>query len=47
LLIAAFLWPIVGFFWIIVLWMLWLITKSLRGLDESVKEIARSLQNRS
>jgi len=47
LLIAAFLWPIVGFFWIFVLWMLWLITKSLRGLDESVKEIARSLQNRS
>jgi hypothetical protein len=39
--------PIVGIFWIFVLWMLWTIAKSLKGLDQTLKEIARNLQNRS
>ena len=51
---AAFVWPVVASIWIFVLWMLWIIAKSLKGMDESFKgmdesfrEIARSLQNKS
>jgi len=38
---------LVGCFWIAVLWMLWIIAKSFRGVDESLKEIAHSLQNKN
>jgi hypothetical protein len=44
---AAFLFPIVGIFWVFVLWMLWIISKSLKGIDETLKEIARSQLNKS
>ena len=47
LILAAFLFPVIGAFWLFVLWMLWIITKSLKGMDESFKEIARSLQNKN
>jgi hypothetical protein len=45
--LAAFLLPIVGVFWVFVLWMLWIISKSLRGIDQSLHEIARSQQIKS
>ena len=34
-------------FWIFVLWMLWIIAKSLKSIGESLKEIARESQNRT
>jgi len=45
--LTAFLLPIVGLFWALVLWMFWTIAKSLKGIDETLKEIARGLQNKS
>jgi hypothetical protein len=45
--IAAFLLPVVGAFWVFVLWMLWIISKSLRGIDQSLKEIARNHPDKS
>jgi hypothetical protein len=37
---------IVGAFWIFVLWMFWKIVQALKGIDDGVKEIARSLRER-
>jgi hypothetical protein len=37
----------VGAFWVFVLWMLWKIVQALKGIDESIKEIARTLIERS
>ena len=39
--LSAFGLAIVGTFWIFVLWMLWIISKALKGVDASLKEIAR------
>jgi hypothetical protein len=43
-----------GVFWIFLIWVLWMIVKSLRGIDtslksadESLKEISDSLKNKS
>jgi hypothetical protein len=47
LILAAFVWPVIASFWVFVLWMLWIIAKSLKGLDESLKEIAHILQNKN
>jgi hypothetical protein len=47
LLRAGFFLVAVGVFWIFVLWMLWIICKSLKGIDQSLKEIAHSQQNKS
>jgi hypothetical protein len=44
---AAFFFVAVGCFWIFVLWMLWLICKSLKGIDQSLKEIARAQHNKT
>jgi hypothetical protein len=38
---------IVAAFWIFVLWMVWKVVQALKGIDESLKEIARSSQNRT
>ena len=49
----AIFFPAVGVFWIFVIWVLWKIVQSLRGIDESLesadatlKEIAASLKNK-
>ncbi len=47
LLSSGFFFVAVGVFWIFVLWMLWIICKSLKGIDQSLKEIARGQQNKS
>ena len=46
--------PALGVFWIFVIWVLWKIVQSLRGIDESLKsadeslkEISDSLKNKS
>jgi hypothetical protein len=46
--------PALGVFWIFVIWVLWKIVQSLRGVDESLKsadeslkEISDSLKNKS
>jgi len=46
--------PALGVFWIFVIWVLWKIVQSLRGIDESLKsadaslkEISGSLKNKS
>ena len=49
----AIFFPAVGVFWIFVIWVLWKIVQSLRGVDVSLKsadatlkEIAASLKNK-
>ena len=39
--------PIIGAFWIFVLWMLWKVVQALKGIDASLKEIARGAQPRT
>jgi hypothetical protein len=36
--------PAVGVFWIFVIWVLWKIVQSLRGIDESLKSADASLK---
>jgi hypothetical protein len=36
-----------GILYIFILWVMWMIVKSLKGMDESLKEIARSGQIKS
>ena len=50
----AVFFPALGVFWIFVIWVLWKIVQSLRGIDlslknadASLKEIAVSLKNKS
>jgi hypothetical protein len=38
---------VAGAFWIFILWILWKIVQSLKGIDASLKEIARGQQNRA
>ena len=52
-LFPALFFPALGVFWIFVIWVLWKIVQSLRGIDESLesadatlKEIAASLKNK-
>jgi len=35
-------WPFIACFWIFVLWMLWIVSKCLKSIDASLKEIAHS-----
>jgi len=39
--------PVVAAFWIFVLYMLWIIASSLKEVSATLKEIARTLANRS
>jgi len=32
-------WPLMAFFLVFVLWLLWIIAKSLKGVNQSLKEI--------
>ncbi len=34
-------------FWIFIFWVLWIIARSLKGMGESLKEIARKMQGPS
>jgi hypothetical protein len=43
LILSAILYPIVALFWIFILWVLWTIAQSLKSIDLSTEEIARSL----
>ena len=43
----SILFPIVAAFWIFVIWVLWTVAKSLTGINESFKDIARSLRDRN
>ncbi len=45
--IPIFAWPFIVAFWIFTLWMLWIVAKSLKGTNQSLKEIAHSLQNKN
>ena len=40
MMIPAVILPIVGLFWIFVLWMLWKVIQALRSIDEDLKQIA-------
>jgi len=40
--LAPFVFFVTSAFWIFVLWMLWLIASSLKGMSESLKLIARN-----
>ncbi len=45
--IHALLLPFVAVFWIFILWILWKVVQCLKGIDESLKEIARGSQSRT
>ena len=45
--IRALLLPFVGMFWVFILWILWKVVQSLKGIDASLKEIASKQQNKS
>ncbi len=47
MLISAIVWLISAVFGIFVFWALWIIAKSLKGVDESLKDIARKMQGPS
>jgi hypothetical protein len=47
MIISALVWPFIAAYWIFVIWILWIVTKSIKGIDESLKDIARSLQSQS
>ncbi len=40
-------WPFIAAFWIFSLWIFWIVSKSLKNLDTSLKEISRNLQIKS
>ncbi len=44
---SAIVWPLIVAFAIFVFWALWIIAKSLKGVDESLKEIAHKKQGPS
>jgi len=35
--------PFIAAYWIFIFWVLWIIAKSLKSVDESLKEIARKM----
>jgi hypothetical protein len=43
----ALILPFVAAFWIFVLWILWIAAKAIKSIDESLKDIARSLQSQT
>jgi fructose-specific phosphotransferase system IIC component len=45
--IPTIIWPFVAAFWIFVLWILWIVSKTVKSIDASLKDIARSLQSQS
>ena len=45
--IPILLWPFIATFWIFALWMLWIISRSLQGINQSLKETAHNLQSKS
>ena len=44
--IRTLLLPFVAVFWIFILWILWKVVQSLKGIDASLKEIAGRQQNK-
>ena len=42
--VQALLLIAVAVFWIFVLWMFWMIVKTLRSIDEGIKDVARALR---
>jgi hypothetical protein len=40
-------WPFVAAFYIFFFWVLWIIAKSIKSVDESLKEISRKIQGPS
>jgi hypothetical protein len=40
-------WPFIAAFWIFMFWVLWIVAKSLRSLNEGIEKIANSLQSKS
>jgi hypothetical protein len=47
MILSAIIWLIGAVFGIFVFWALWIIAKSLKGVDESLKEIAHKKQGPS
>jgi len=47
LILRAILLPFVAAYWIFIFWVLWIIAKSLKSVDESLKEISRKMQGPS
>jgi hypothetical protein len=45
--INALIWPFIAAYWIFVIWILWIGIKTIKSIDESLKDIARSLQSQS
>jgi hypothetical protein len=45
--ISAIIWLFSAVFGIFFFWVLWIISKSLKGVDESLKEIAHKMQGPS
>ncbi len=45
--ISTLIWPFCAAFGIFVLWMLWIIAKSIKGVEQSLKQIANTPQSQS
>jgi len=41
---STLMWSVIAAFALFIFWALWIIAKSLKGVDESLKEIARKTQ---
>jgi hypothetical protein len=44
---SAIVWPVIAALVIFILWVLWIIATSLKGVDESLKEIAHKTHGSS
>jgi hypothetical protein len=40
-------WPFIAAFWIFMFWVLWLVAKSLRSLNQGIKQIADALHSKN
>lgn len=45
--LSTILWPFIAAFGIFILWMLWIIAKSIKGVEQSLKQIAQTPQSQS
>jgi hypothetical protein len=45
--LSALIWPFCAAFCIFALWMLWIIAKSVKGVEQSLKQIASEPQSQS
>ena len=46
MILAMLYWPVAALSWIFIFWVLWMIVKCLRGIDQGVKEIAAILRDK-